>query len=175
MKKYLIVFAICFTIGLLGCSDNSNPASITSENSVVISHPTTIEEMPIITRMNVPVDVVIGSCMNLTPDQRKVCNMNRSEFIEMQIAEAELIKSLNDIQQLRESRIKQLDPKDPDFAIKFRSIELEFDGKKHYVEERTTMWLKSLSKNISHSFLEVMNESQKRMWNEWLVLNKKPC
>ena len=101
--------------------------------------------------------------------------MNRSEFIEMQIAEAELIKSLNDIQQLRESRIKQLDPKDPDFAIKFRSIELEFDGKKHYVEERTTMWLKSLSKNISHSFLEVMNESQKRMWNEWLVLNKKPC
>ena len=175
MKKYVIVCAICFTIGLLGCSDNSNPASITSENSVVISHPMTIEEMPIITRLNVPVDVVLNSCMDLTVEQRKTCNVDRAEFIEMRIAEADLAKALFDIQKSKENRIELLDPKDPDFALKFRSIELEFEGKKHYEEERTVMWLKSLSKNVSHSFLGVMNDKQKRLWNEWIVFHKKPC
>lgn len=175
MKKYIIICAIGFTIGLLGCDNNSNPTSLTVDNPIVITHPTTIEEMPIITRMNVPVDVILESCLELTPDQRKTCTIERAEFIEMRIAEAGLAKSLFDIQKSKENRIELLDPKDPDFALKFRSIELEYEGKKHYEEERTIMWLKSLSKNVSHSFLEVMNEKQKRLWNEWIVLNKKPC
>jgi hypothetical protein len=43
------------------------------------------------------------------------------------------------------------------------------------VEEYTSFWLKSLSQRVSNSFREVMNDRQKRIWNEWIVLNKKPC
>lgn len=172
---FLIASAISFTLGLVGCDGNSNPIHTTDNNIDLITHPATIEDMPIITRMNVPVDEILESCLNLTADQRKICNVNRAEFIEMRIAEADLAKSLIDMQKSKEQRIELLDPKDPDFALKFRSIELEFEGKKHYAEERTIMWLKSLSKNVSHVFLEVMSEKQKRLWNEWLVLNKRPC
>lgn len=171
----MIVSAIAFTFGLFGCDDNSNPSNITVDTPIVITHPSTIEEMPIIIRMKDPVNVILETCLELTPDQRKICNVDRAEFIEMRIAEADLAKSLFDIQKAKENRIELLDPKDPDFALKFRSIELEFEGKKHYEEERTIKWLKSLSKNLSHSFLDVMNEKQKRLWNEWIVLNKIPC
>lgn len=172
---FLIAFAISFTLGLIGCDGNSNPIQTIDNNAELITHPTTIEEMPIITRMTVPVDVILETCLNLNADQRKTCNVDRAEFIEMRIAEADLAKTLFDIQKTKEQRIELLDTKDPDFALKFRSIELEFEGKKHYAEERTIMWLKSLSKNVSHVFLEVMSETQKKLWNEWLVLNKKPC
>jgi hypothetical protein len=101
--------------------------------------------------------------------------VNRNEFIEMKISESERIKSLDEIQKAKQNRLEILDHYDPDYGLKFRIIETEFEGKKHYVEEYTSFWLKSLSQRVSNSFREVMNDRQKRIWNEWIVLNKKPC
>ena len=84
-------------------------------------------------------------------------------------------KSLDEIQKAKQSRLELLDRNDPDYGLKFRTIELEFEGKKHYVEEYTSFWLKSLSQRVSNSFREVMNDRQKKVWNEWIVLNRKPC
>ena len=175
MKKTCIAIAITFSIGFMGCDKTSNPVDITENTSEIIQHPTTLEGMPIMTRMSVPVEVVLESCLHLTADQKKVCNVNRSEFIEMKISESERIKSLDEIQKAKQSRLELLDRNDPDYGLKFRTIELEFEGKKHYVEEYTSFWLKSLSQRVSNTFREVMNDSQKKVWNEWIVLNRKPC
>lgn len=175
MKTTLIAIAFTISLGFIGCDTTSNPVQVTENTTDIIQHPTTVESMPILSRMSIPVDVVLESCLNLTPDQRKVCNVNRSEFIEMKISESERIKSLDDIQKAKQSRLEKLDRYDPDYGLKFRLIETEFEGKKHYVEEYTSFWLKSLSQRVSNSFREVMNDRQKRIWNEWIVLNKKPC
>jgi hypothetical protein len=175
MKKTWIAFAITFSLGFMGCDKTSNPLDVTENKSDIIQHPTSVENMPIMTRMSIPVEVVLESCLNLTADQKKVCNVNRSEFIEMKISESERIKSLDEIQKAKQSRLEKLDRYDPDYGLKFRLIETEFEGKKHYVEEYTSFWLKSLSQRVSNSFREVMNDRQKRIWNEWIVLNKKPC
>lgn len=175
MKTTLIAIAFTISLGFIGCDNTSNPVQVTENTADIIQHPTTVESMPILSRMSMPVDVVLESCLNLTPDQRKVCNVNRSEFIEMKISESERIKSLDDIQKAKQSRLEKLDRYDPDYGLKFRLIETEFEGKKHYVEEYTSFWLKSLSQRVSNSFREVMNDRQKRIWNEWIVLNKKPC
>jgi hypothetical protein len=174
MKTTLIAIAFTISLGFIGCDNTSNPVQVTENTTDIIQHPKTVDAMPILSRMNIPVDVVLKSCLNLTPDQRKVCNMNRSEFIEMKISESERIKSLDEIQKSKQSRLELLDRNDPDYGLKFRTIELEFE-KKYYVEEYTSFWLKSLSQRVSNSFREVMNDRQKRIWNEWIVLNKKPC
>jgi hypothetical protein len=174
MKKTWIAIAITFSIRFMGCDKTSNPVDVTENTSEIIQHPTTLEGMPIMTRMSVPVEVVLESCLHLTADQKKVCNVNRSEFIEMKISESERIKSFDEIQKAKQSRLELLDRNDPDYGLKFRTIELEFE-KKYYVEEYTSFWLKSLSQRVSNSFREVMNDRQKRIWNEWIVLNKKPC
>jgi hypothetical protein len=175
MKKTWIAIAITFSLGFMGCDKTSNPLDVTENKSDIIQHPTTVEAMPIMTRMSIPVEVVLESCLNLTADQKKVCNVNRNEFIEMKISESERIKSLDEIQKAKQNRLEMLDHYDPDYGLKFRLIETEFEGKKHYVEEYTSFWLKSLSQRVSNSFREVMNDRQKRIWNEWIVLNKKPC
>jgi hypothetical protein len=175
MKKTWIAIAITFSLGFMGCDKTSNPLDVTENKSDIIQHPTTVEAMPIMTRMSIPVEVVLESCLNLTADQKKVCNVNRNEFIEMKISESERIKSLDEIQKAKQNRLEMLDHYDPDYGLKFRIIETEFEGKKHYVEEYTSFWLKSLSQRVSNSFREVMNDRQKRIWNEWIVLNKKPC
>ena len=175
MKKTWIAIAIIFSLGFMGCDKTSNPLDVTENKSDIIQHPTTVEAMPIMTRMSIPVEVVLESCLNLTADQKKVCNVNRNEFIEMKISESERIKSLDEIQKAKQNRLEMLDHYDPDYGLKFRLIETEFEGKKHYVEEYTSFWLKSLSQRVSNSFREVMNDRQKRIWNEWIVLNKKPC
>jgi hypothetical protein len=175
MKKTWIAIAITFSLGFMGCDKTSNPLDVTENKSDIIQHPTTVEAMPIMTRMSIPVEVVLESCLNLTADQKKVCNVNRNEFIEMKISESERIKSLDEIQKAKQNRLEILDHYDPDYGLKFRIIETEFEGKKHYVEEYTSFWLKSLSQRVSNSFREVMNDRQKRIWNEWIVLNKKPC
>jgi hypothetical protein len=175
MKKTWIAIAIIFSLGFIGCDKTSNPLDVTENKSDIIQHPTTVEAMPIMTRMSIPVEVVLESCLNLTADQKKVCNVNRNEFIEMKISESERIKSLDEIQKAKQNRLEMLDHYDPDYGLKFRIIETEFEGKKHYVEEYTSFWLKSLSQRVSNSFREVMNDRQKRIWNEWIVLNKKPC
>jgi hypothetical protein len=175
MKKTWIAIAITFSLGFMGCDKTSNPLDVTENKSDIIQHPTTVEAMPIMTRMSIPVEVVLESCLNLTADQKKVCNVNRNEFIEMKISESERIKSLDEIQKAKQNRLEILDHYDPDYGLKFRLIETEFEGKKHYVEEYTSFWLKSLSQRVSNSFREVMNDRQKRIWNEWIVLNKKPC
>lgn len=175
MKTTLIAIAFTISFGFIGCDTTSNPVQVTENLTDIIQHPTTVESMPILSRMSIPVDIVLESCLNLTPDQRKVCNVNRSEFIEMKISESERIKSLDEIQKAKQSRLEKLDRYDPDYGLKFRLIETEFEGKKHYVEEYTSFWLKSLSQRVSNSFREVMNDRQKKIWNEWIVLNKKPC
>lgn len=175
MKTTLIAIAFTISLGFIGCDTTSNPVQVTENTTDIIQHPTTVESMPILSRMSIPVDVVLESCLNLTPDQRKVCNVNRSEFIEMKISESERIKSLDEIQKAKQSRLEKLDRYDPDYGLKFRLIETEFEAKKQYVEEYTSFWLKSLSQRVSNSFREVMNDRQKRIWNEWIVLNKKPC
>ena len=175
MKKTWIAIAITCSLGFMGCDKTSNPVEVSENKSEIIQHPTTVEGMPIMTRMSIPIEVVLESCLHLTADQKKVCTVNRSEFIEMKISESERIKSLDDIQKAKQSRLEKLERYDPDYGLKFRLIETEFEGKKHYVEEYTSFWLKSLSQRVSNSFREVMNDKQKKIWNEWIVLNKKPC
>ena len=175
MKTTLFAIAFIISLGFMGCDTTTNPVQFNNTTTDIIQHPTTVEAMPILSRMSVPVDVVLESCLNLTPDQRNICNVNRSEFIEMKISESERIKSLDEIQKAKQSRLELLDRYDPDYGLKYRTIELEFEGKKHYVEEYTTWWLKSLSQKVSTSFLEVMSDRQKKVWNEWIVLHKKPC
>jgi hypothetical protein len=114
MKKTWIAIAITFSLGFMGCDKTSNPLDVTENKSDIIQHPTTVEAMPIMTRMSIPVEVVLESCLNLTADQKKVCNVNRNEFIEMKISESERIKSLDEIQKAKQNRLEILDHYDPD-------------------------------------------------------------
>jgi|GEM_PF-2977284 len=175
MKTFLFAIALTISVVFFGCDTPTNPVQVTEQMTDIIQHPTSVEAMPILSRMSMPVDMVIESCLNLTSEQKKVINVNRSEFIEMNISETERIRSLDEIQKSKQRRLELLDRNDPDYGLKFRTIELEYEGKKHYVEEYTTWWLKSLSQKISTSYLSIMNERQKRIWTEWIVLNKKPC
>ncbi|MFM8455220.1 MAG: hypothetical protein ACKOAK_00490, partial [Ignavibacteria bacterium] len=112
MKTTLFAIAFIISLGFMGCDTTTNPVQVNNTTTDIIQHPTTVEAMPILSRMSVPVDVVLESCLNLTPDQRKVCNVNRSEFIEMKISESERIKSLDEIQKAKQSRLELLDRND---------------------------------------------------------------